>query len=362
MLVSPATGEPLRSDTPHSLADGAGGRWPVVDGIPYLRGGRDDLVATALAHLDAGRSDDALVALLADQDDWWTGPTAEPAALRRLVAERASLTLREALALLQLGPVADYFTYRWGDPTYLGALALLQAHWQAPDTAFELACGIGHFVRELSRRGVRCTGADVVFAKCWVARHWVAPDADYLVFDAALRWPIGDARFDLVQCHDAFYFLPRQDEVAARLRDAVAPGGTLAVSHVHNAGYAGGAKGPARSAAEWAALFPAAAVYDERTLLDALLDAGTPQPVGWAEDPAIEAWSLVEPAGPARAVAGGVAEPPADAHLQPHPLLDGDTVRWPSARYREEYATSPWQDVAFDPVRSRRLVDLPERW
>ena len=362
-LLSPTSGQPLAADTPHSLSDGWGGRWPVVDGIPYLRTESEGLVALALEHLDAGRPDEALVALLTDQDGWWTGPATDLSELRRLVAERDTLTLRDAMALLRFGPVADYFAYRWSDPTYLAGLALLEAHWTGPDTAFELACGIGHYLRELTGRGVACLGADVVFAKCWLAKHWVARQAEYVVFDAGATWPIGAARFDLVQCHDAFYFMPRQAFVADRLRAAVAPGGTLAVSHVHNSGYAKGAKGPAKRADEWAALFPDATVHDERALLDALIDAGAPAPIGWRDDPAVEAWSLVEGGGPARAVAGGLALPPEGAALRRNPLLGEEGVRWPSDRYRDEYADGcVWAGTIGDDIRTRRLVDLPERW
>lgn len=361
---SPVTGRPLAADTPHSLA-AEGERWPVADGIPYLRVGRDALVADALAHLDAGRSDAALVALLADQDDWWTGPATDPAELSRLVRERDNLSLRDAMALLRLGPVADYFAYRWGDPTYLAGLALLEAHWPEtgpkPETAFELACGIGHYLRDLTRRGVAALGADVVFAKCWLAKHWVAPRADYVVFDAAHPWPTDGRRFDLVQCHDAFYFLPDQQAVVARLRAAE---GTLAVSHVHNSGVTGGAKGPARTAAEWAALFPDATVYDEARLLATLVEGGTPVATGWTDDPAVEAWSLVEGAGPAHSVAAGLAMPPEGAALRPNPLIGSEGPNWPSDRYRDEYSASPWAHPGADadPVRTRVLVDLPERW
>lgn len=365
---SPTTGLPLVPDTPHSLA-ASGERWPVVDGIPYLRVESEGLVAVALDHLDAGCPDDALVALLTDQDAWWTGPATDLSELKRLVRARDTLSLRDAMALLRLGPVADYFAYRWTDPTYLAGLALLEAHWAQPARAFELACGIGHYLRDLTRAGVACLGADVVFAKCWLAKHWVAPDADYVVFDAAAPWPVAERRFDLVMCHDAFYFLPDQPQVAARLRDAVAPHGTLAISHVHNAGVEGGALGPARPAAEWAALFPQAQVYDEGALLRALMEQATPVPSGWRDDPRIEAWSLVERAGAAQRITDGLAMPHADAALRRNPLLTDDGVSWPSDRYRDEYGTgSYWAttDAALpfraDDVRLRRLVDLPERW
>ena len=374
---SPITGRPLVADTPHSLGAGSGRdaeRWPVVDGIPYLRTDSEGLVAVALDHLDANCPDDALVALLTDQDAWWTGPATDLGELKRLVSERETLSLREAMALLRLGPVADYFAYRWVDPTYLAGLALIEAHWREPGTAFELACGIGHYLRELTRVGVACLGADVVFAKCWLAKHWVAPAADYVVFDAAAEWPIAGGedgqRFDLVMCHDAFYFLPDQPRVAERLRAATTPGGMLAVSHLHNVGVAGGAKGPARTAAEWRALFPTAQVHDERALLCALLKQSAPPATDWRDDPVIEAWSLVEGAGEARAITGGVAMPPEDATLRPNPLIGDDgEVDWPSPRYRDEYAAGcfwalPDDALRFegDDARLRRVVDLPERW
>ena len=341
----------------------------MVDGIPYLRVESEGLVAVALDHLDAECPDDALVALLTDQDDWWTGPATDLGDLKRLVRERDTLSLREAMALLKLGPVADYFAYRWVDPTYLAGLALMEAHWPHPANAFELACGIGHYLRDLTKRGIACVGADVVFAKCWLAKHWVAPDADYVVFDAGAAWPLDEARFGLVTCHDAFYFLPDQPTVAARLRRLVADDGVLAVSHLHNADHRAGATGPARSVAAWRAMFPDAVVYDERDLLRSLLGAETPVPVGWADDVETEAWSLVEGGAPPRVLTGGLAMPDPRATLRPNPLLvDGD-AQWPSERWRDDYAAGCWWalpasqlPVAADPVRLRRVVDLPERW
>ena len=90
---------------------------------------------------------------------------------------------------------------------------------------------------------------------------------------------------------------------------------------------------------------------------------------GWSDDPAIEAWSIIEAdgveadGGGARALSGGLAMPVADAVLKPNPLLDGDTPRWPSDRYRAEYgAAATWLTDAGNPARTRRLIDLPARW
>ncbi|RYI86295.1 MAG: class I SAM-dependent methyltransferase, partial [Acetobacteraceae bacterium] len=322
--------------------------------------------------------DAALVLLLADQDDWWRGPTAEPDALRRLVRDAATLSLREAMRLLAWGPVADYFAHRWSDPTFLAGLALVEAHWTAPRQAFELACGIGHHLRELSRRGVAVTGVDVVFAKLWVCRHWVAPEAQLLCLDAAQSWPIAE-RFDLVACHDAFYFLEPKPQILADLRALLDPGrGLLAIGHVHNSEWDNLSAGAAIPAAEMAALFPQGLLYDDAELTRALAENRMPRPAPASSLQQAEAFAVVEGPGlhPAQPVRGLLALPPAGASLRRNPLYGPDgRIAWPSERYGHEYgprATYPSSSGAPDcatldattieAARRRELVDLPEGW
>ncbi|WP_232630518.1 class I SAM-dependent methyltransferase [Methylobacterium sp. Leaf118] len=388
-LLSPDTGHRLKPDGAHALRDAeTGARWPVIDGIPYLRTGRAELAAAALAHLDADRVEEALVLLLADQDDWWTGPPADPESLRVLVRERESVTLRGAVERLGWGRVGDYFVNRWTDPTFLAGLSLLEAHWNAPACAFELACGIGHYLRELQRRGVKVAGADVVFAKLWVARHWVVKKGAQLVcFDAAApHWPIAEAPVDLVICNDAFYFLEDKPGILACLRRTAGDEGWLAVSHIHNSGRPGFSAGKAISSAEIEELFPDALVYDDAELTRALVEARAPQPREPGDLKTCEAFSVV--AGPGmrpapRAVIDGLTLPPAEARLHLNPLYapaaDGYAIRWPSERYEAEYATQAtyplhsdgpeaiaWKGGPDAPeaerVRRREYVDLPERW
>lgn len=374
-LHCPRDGTALAADTAHSLVSGSGRRWPVLDGIAFLRVGREALAAETLAHLDRGDREAALVALLADQDDWWRGPSATPDALRTLVRALDTVSLREAMALLGWGPVADYFAHRWSDPTFLAGLALVEAHWNRPSSAFELACGIGHHLRELSRRGVRVAGADVVFAKLFLARHLVVPDATLVCFDASHPWPVPDLRADLVTCHDAFYFLADKPAIAARLR-AVAGDGTIAIGHVHHRDRPNHSAGEGMSIADLAALFPDAVVYDDAALTRALAAGAAPTPATGPELEAADAFSLVltdVPNRRPRPLAGGLAVPPADAALRRNPLYRADgTLAFPSPRYEAEYAplaTYPGRASAIDraspahpAARLREFVDLPARW
>lgn len=373
-LRSPVTGAPLVTDGSWALREPDGRLWPVVDGIPYLRAGRDDLVARVLALLDAGDRTGALIELLGDRDDWWTGAKPDPDALRRLIAERDSLNLRDAMDLLAYDRVGTYFAHRWSDPTYLAGLALLEAHWRPTATAFELACGIGHYLRDLVRRGVAVAGGDVVFSKLWLARHWVVgPDAALVCFDAGHPWPVADRRFDLAFCHDAFYFIEPKPAILAQLRRMAE---RLAISHIHNAGAENLSAGRAVSPDAMSVLFPDALVYDDAELTRALAEARPPRPAPLATLASVEAFSLVEPAGASRPLDGGLALPPASARLRHNPLYTRDAetlvIRWPSPRYEAEYgprAAYPLrttdEQIEADrgsAVRCRTLVDLPERW
>ena len=374
-LTSPTTGRPLAFDTPHSLAAG-GERWLVLDGIPYLRAGSEALAAEALGLMDAGRADEAAACLLAENDPWWDEAPPPRADLIAVVRERDRLSLREAMARLGWGRVGDYFAHRWSDPTYLATLGLLEAHWREPASAFEIACGIGHSLRALSRAGVGdVAGGDIVFGKLWVCRHWVCPEARLICFDAEReRWPMEIAA-DLVTCPDAFYFLQNKEAVARRIREGARS--VYAVPHVHNAQVQTFSSGAAATAAALSEMFSDAVMYDDAELTRAAAAGRSPTP--GAVDGA-EAISLV--GGPGLAAPQAAVRPPAlvcpkqGTPLARNPALAGaGRIVWPSDRYRDEYGPivtygrsdavperAVMSDAVAPLVRTRDLLDLPARW
>ncbi len=340
-LRSPETGHTLRADTPHSLSDGTG-RWPVVESIPFLRTGREELRAEVLAALDAGDEQAALVELLRDQDDWAPDPPPGRESIETLFDGEPPL--REAMALLGFGPVADYFTYRLSDPTYLAGLALVAANWNAPRASFELACGVGHYSRELARRGVKTSAGDVVFAKLWLARRYVTSETRLVCFDAAATFPLPSGAADLVLCQDAFYFLPEKAHVARELSRVAGDGGTVLVGHAHNAAAENHSSGAPLTPECYAALFPDPLLYDDAGLTGAFFTGEPLEPKSAKDLRGSEAVCLTS-GEESRAPAPDLTLPPPGTPLYPNPLYEisgGDPtrlrLRWPSARYRDEYA------------------------
>jgi len=377
-LRSPISGRALALSG-YSLV-GVGERWPVVDGIPFLRADRRAMADAALAALDSGDPDEALVLLLGDQDAWAKTPPPDKAARLRLVRERATLSFRDAMELLAFGPVATYFAHRWSDPTFLSGLALAEAHWHAPDRVLELACGAGHFLRAFAGFAPEVTGGDLVFAKLWLARHYVAPGAALVCFDAAAPWPFADDAADLVFCHDAFYFLPDKLHVAAKML-RVAGGGRVLVGHAHNAAVDNLSAGAPLEPTEYAALFGTPLLYDDRELTQAAIEARAPRPAsaGTLRDaPAVALAAGAASRDTPNVAVGGLVVPRAGAALRRNPLYaETGEIAWPSDRYAHEYgslATYPARtdapamaragsDATIDALARRRvLLDLPERW
>ncbi|MEJ2863170.1 class I SAM-dependent methyltransferase [Actinomycetospora flava] len=362
-LVSPENGADLHADSPHSLADGAT-RWPVLEGIPYLRAGRDEVREAALAALDDGRPDDAAAVLLADNDDWWDQP---PPPAEQLRATLRSTTLREAVAGLGLGRVGDYFLHRDHDPSGLAVLALTAAHPPAGRPVLDLACGAGHLLRRLAQHGEReLVGVDVVFAKLWLARRFVVPaHVDLVCADLAHPWPVPATEGTYVAAHDVLYFLDDPAAVLATAAGHAGPGGAVVAAHCHTPGQPGHPRPPE----SWAALLPGASCYGEEELTAATLERRLPRSAPAEELADTEAVALARDL----AGAGGdsaLLDPAPGAELRPNPLYADGVRRWPNpvwggeygpraATYLPERRPDPPPD---DAVARRLLVDLPERW
>ena len=370
-LRSPLTGAVLVRQG-HALVAGQE-RWPVIDGIAFLRQDRRALADEALAHLDAGDAQSACVCLLGDQDGGASTPPPSEQARREAVRQCRAITFRQAMALLAFGPVATYFTHRWSDPTFLSGLALAQAFQAeaADGIILEAACGAGHYLRAF---GANAVGGDLVFAKLWLARHFVAPDATLVCFDAGAAWPFADHAAATVFCHDAFYFLPNKPAVAAEMRRV---GRRTLVGHMHNALVDNLSAGAPLPPQDYATLFPGCTMFDDRELTAALLDRRPPvaaAPAALAGCPAVAlAWGTGTP----RAAHGSWTQPPPGTTLRRNPLYSNGHVHWPSPRYADEYAalaTYPEScdapetalagaDAHVDGLAQRRvLLDLPARW
>jgi SAM-dependent methyltransferase/uncharacterized protein YbaR (Trm112 family) len=282
-LRCPDCREPLTfTEAPHQPEDaGAYGvlrcaahAYPVIDGIPVLRDGRvsvqdhmtgrEEVVGPSVAELVATvrgtRPTEALVDLLAF-------PPSLPLGLEQLPVLRLPLTRgpgnramvaarRKKVRALLATPITDqtaqdwfelgylrsrnvnrelypYFLLRFGQPRYLASLSLATLLPTDGRPVLDLACGFGHVMHHLGSRAnpVPTVGVDRNFFQLWVARRWIAPNADYVCADAAAPLPFCDDAFGAAVCTDAFHLFPNQRACLAELRRC---GGYVVIDRIGN--------------------------------------------------------------------------------------------------------------------------------
>lgn len=150
------------------------------------------------------------------------------------------LTARDWLELIYhrspvQGDYFNYFFFRFGQPRHLAALSLLSVLPRRDKPLLDLACGFGHLIHYLTQspQRHRVVGFDRLFFQLWVAKHFIAPQAQFVCGDAEDPLPFQDGAFSGVVCSDAFHLLRRKAEVLAELRRC-APGGALLLTRVGN--------------------------------------------------------------------------------------------------------------------------------
>jgi len=209
--------------------------FPVVAGIPVMIA--DDAARGALAALDAGRSEDALLGLLAPSVDGARGRR-----IRELVASSTG-TFSEGLHALCDDAEGTYFLYRFTDPTYLPADALLRAiaqqEWPLEGRALDLCGGSGHLTRTMS--SLRSPGApttvlaDLHYWKLWLAGRFTAPDSEQVCCDANQPLPFARSTFSTVVLADAFPYVWHKRLLAEEMMRLVGRDGVVVMPHLHSA-------------------------------------------------------------------------------------------------------------------------------
>jgi uncharacterized protein YbaR (Trm112 family)/SAM-dependent methyltransferase len=206
--------------------------FPVVAGIPVMIA--DDRTRDAMHLLEAGRREAALFTLLGlDQT------RVEP--FRALLARRLPATYREALGILCRDAEGTCFIYRFSDPTYLMAEALLQAigqqTWTLTARCLDICGGSGHLTRVLIGLGQAHATvlADLFFWKLWLAKRFISPGCEAVGCDANQPLPFARDAFSLVVLADAFPYIWHKRLLAEEMMRLSVPDGVVVMPHLHSA-------------------------------------------------------------------------------------------------------------------------------
>jgi uncharacterized protein YbaR (Trm112 family) len=177
--------------------------FPVVAGIPVLH--VLPAATTARAYVQAGRPDLARRSMFGLEGD-------QQAEAFDAAARSETATYRDLVEAL--GPTFEggYFLYRFSDPTYVVADAVVRAVagtvLATGGRAVDICGGSGHLTRSLVGLGAAAPVlADLYFAKVWLGRRFTAPGCEAVCCDGNAPMPFARGAFRLAMCVDAFMYI-----------------------------------------------------------------------------------------------------------------------------------------------------------
>jgi len=205
--------------------------YPIVAGIPVMRA--DEATRAAIQALESGDRAGALAGLLGADDS-------RRSAFDALVARGTDVTYRDALSVLSPDPEGTYFLYRFSDPTFVMAEAVLRSLAQDPGAytgrVLDLCGGSGHLTRVLC--GLRpdhdVVLADMFFWKLWLASTITAPGCQPVCCDANLPLPFARGSFPAVVLSDAFPYIWQKRLLAEEMVRLAGGDGLIVMPHLHS--------------------------------------------------------------------------------------------------------------------------------
>jgi len=207
--------------------------FPVISGIPVLH--LEGAARPALEHLKAGQPDLARRTMLNLDDDALATRFDE-------VSASASATYRDLVDALGPNFEGGYFLYRFSDPTYIVAHAVVRAVAGTVladgGRAVDICGGSGHLTRALlDLSSAPPVLADLYFSKIWLARRFTAPGCEAVCCDGNSPMPFARGAFRYAMCSDAFQYIWTKRQFVGEMLRLIDDGGgrgAAVIGHTHN--------------------------------------------------------------------------------------------------------------------------------
>src|SRR5204863_1232482 len=208
-----------------------------VDGIPVLHLRRP--ATTARDQIQAGQPELARRTMIGTDDE-------AQAAEFEAVAASDDATYREIVDALGPNFEGGYFLYRFSDPTYVVADAVVRAAGgtvlHGARRAIDICGGSGHLTRSLlPLSSPPPVLADLYYAKVWLARRFTAPGCEPVCCDGNAPFPFARGAFAFAMCTDAFMYIWTKRQFVGEMERLVDDGwrndgepGAVLIGHTHN--------------------------------------------------------------------------------------------------------------------------------
>jgi len=238
----------------------------IVSGIAVLT--LEGQADTARQQIEEGKPDAATLTMVGVEEQGTAERLLDPSA-----------TYREIVELLGAGFEGGYFLYRFSDPTFVVADAVVRALGAAvldgTGRAVDLCGGSGHLTRTLAQLSGRPPVLmDLSFVKLWLARRFTAIGCEAVCADGHSPLPFASGAFRLAICNDAFHYIWTKALFAREMMRLIDDEGVAALTHVHNAEQWNPSAGNPLPPEGYQALFEGldARVFTEQRLLADIMD------------------------------------------------------------------------------------------
>lgn len=207
--------------------------FPVVGGIPVVH--LQPNAVSARAAVEAGDTGRAFRVLISS-DEARANRFAE-------IADLESTTFRELAEMLGEEFEGGHFLYRFSDPPFVTASAVVRAVAGAAlssgGRAVDVCGGTGHLTRVLlGLSSPPPVIADLYFVKLWLAARYVAPGCEPVCCDGNAPLPFARGTFGFALCADALMYVWTKRQLVGEMERLVdrSSGHTSAVvvAHAHN--------------------------------------------------------------------------------------------------------------------------------
>ena len=207
--------------------------FPIVSGIPILHVLPQSTAARA--QVQDGRPDLARRTMFGLDDD-------RQAEAFDAAARSDTATYRDLVEALGPSFEGGYFLYRFSDPTFVVADAVVRSIaatvLAGGGRAVDICGGSGHLTRALLGLSPEPPVlADLYFAKVWLGRRFTAPGCEAVCCDGNAPMPFARGAFRFAMCVDAFMYIWTKRQFVAdltRLADAPDHAGAVLIGHTHN--------------------------------------------------------------------------------------------------------------------------------
>jgi uncharacterized protein YbaR (Trm112 family) len=208
----------------------------VVDGIPVMH--LQPASTAAIEQVKDGRPDLARRTMFGLDDE-------AQAELFERAAASDTATFRETVAAIGPNFEGGYFLYRFSDPTFVVAQAVVRAVagtvLGGARRAIDICGGSGHLTRSLlPLSSAPPVLADLFYAKIWLARRFTAPGCEPVCCDGNAPMPFARGAFAFAMCTDAFMYIWTKRQFVNEMerliddRTAGARPGAVLIGHTHN--------------------------------------------------------------------------------------------------------------------------------